>query len=65
MHVLEADARDAAGNTSDKSPPVQITVRNVDKRFAGQGLIGCSTTGGLEWLALVALLRLRRREVRS
>jgi large repetitive protein len=64
-HVLEADARDAAGNTSARSPPVQFTVRKVDSRFAGQGLIGCSTTGGLEWLALVALLGLRRREVRS
>ena len=65
-HVVEADARDAAGNTSPKSAPVQFSIRAVDARFAGQGVIGCSATGGLELLGVLALLGLRRRrEVRS
>jgi hypothetical protein len=65
-HVLEADARDAAGNTSPKSAAVNITIRKVDARFAGQGVVGCSTAGGLELLGLALLLRRRRgAEVRS
>lgn len=60
-HVLEADARDAAGNTSPKSAAVQFSVRAVDARFAGQGVIGCSAAGGLELLGLLAWLGLRRR----
>lgn len=59
-HVLEADARDAAGNRSATSEPVSITVRTADSRFGGQGLIGCST--GVEtWLWGALLLALRRR----
>ena len=65
-HVAEADARDAAGNTSPKSAPVQFSIRAVDARFVGQGVIGCSSAGGLEMLGVLALLGLRRRrEVRS
>jgi len=65
-HTLEADAKDAAGNVSPRSSAVEFTVRKVDARFAGQGVIGCSSAGGLGWFALVALLGLtRRREVRS
>ncbi len=65
-HVLEAEARDAAGNTSPRSAQVHVTVRKVDERFAGKGLISCSSTGGLEWWAVLALLTVaRRREVRS
>jgi hypothetical protein len=60
-HVAEADARDAAGNTSPKSAPVNFSIRAVDARFAGQGLIGCSTAGGLELLGVLGLLVLRRR----
>lgn len=64
-HVIEADARDAAGNTGPKSAPVQFSIRAVDARFAGQGVIGCRAVGGGELFALVALLGLlRRREVR-
>lgn len=63
-HTVEAEARDAAGNTSPKSAPVQFSIRAVDARFAGQGVIGCSATGGLELMAVLALLGLRRR-VRS
>ncbi len=64
-HVVEAEARDAAGNVSPRSVGVRFTVRAVDERFAGQGLIGCSAAGGLEWLGALALLALaRRREVR-
>lgn len=64
-HTVEADARDAAGNTSPKSAPVQFSIRAVDARFAGQGVIGC--TAGGEWLGVIAVLGLlrRRREVRS
>ncbi len=64
-HTVEADARDAAGNTSPRSAPVQFSIRAVDARFAGQGVIGCSVGG--QWLGLVAVLGLlrRRREVRS
>ena len=65
-HVVTADARDAAGNTSPKSAPVDFSIRAADARFAGQGVIGCSSVGGLEVLAVLALLGLRRRrEVRS
>ena len=65
-HVVEADARDAAGNTGPKSAPVQFSVRAVDARFAGQGVIGCSAVGGLELMGALGLLGLlRRREVRS
>ena len=60
-HVVEADARDAAGNTSPKSAPVSFTIRAVDARFAGQGLIGCSASGGLEALALALVVLQRRR----
>ena len=59
-HTVEADDRDAAGNTSPKSAAVQFSIRAADARFAGQGLIGCSATGGLELLAMLALLGLRR-----
>lgn len=63
-HVVEADARDRAGNTSPKSAPVDFAIRAADARFAGQGLIGCSATGGLELLGVLVLLAFRRR-VRS
>lgn len=59
-HTLVADARDAAGNTSPRSAPVNVTVRKVDARFAGQGVIGCTTAGG-ELIALLALAGLLRR----
>ena len=45
--------------------PVQFSIRAVDARFAGQGVIGCSAAGGVELFAVLALLGLlRRREVR-
>jgi hypothetical protein len=62
-HVLEADARDAAGNTGPKSAATRLTVRKVDERFAGQGLISCNA-GGAAWAAL-GLLLLRRRRARA
>jgi hypothetical protein len=60
-HTVEADARDAAGNTSNKSVAVPFNLRVVDQRFAGQGVIGCSAVGGLELFGVLALLGLRRR----
>ena len=65
--AVEADARDAAGNRGPKSAPVRFTINQVDERFGGQGLVGCTTTGGLELLglAVLALLRRRQGEVRS
>jgi hypothetical protein len=62
-HTVEADDRDAAGNTSPRSAQVQFSIRAVDARFAGQGVIGCSATGGLEFLAMLALFGLRRRRL--
>jgi hypothetical protein len=59
-HVIDAEARDAAGNTSPKSAPVRITIRKVEQRFGGAGLIGCST-GGEVFLALALLALARRR----
>lgn len=64
-HVAEAEARDAAGNTSPKSAPVDFSIKAVDARFAGQGVIGCSSAGGLELLSLLAMLAFGRRRVRS
>ncbi len=66
-HAVEADARDAAGNRGPKSAPVRFTINQVDERFGGQGLVGCTTTGGFELLglAVLALLRRRQGEVRS
>ncbi len=65
-HTVEANARDAAGNTGPKSAPTHFSVNQVDARFAGAGIIGCSSAGGLEVLGLGLLLLLRRRrEVRS
>jgi hypothetical protein len=64
-HVAEAEARDAAGNTSPKSAPVDFSIKAVDARFAGQGLIGCSSAGGLEVFALLAMLAFARRRVQS
>lgn len=65
-HTVEAEAKDAAGNRSPRSAVVNFTVKEVDERFAGQGLIGCSAAGGVELLGVLALLGLRRRrEVRS
>ena len=58
-HRVEADARDAAGNRGPKSAAVDFSVRKVEERFAGQGLIGCSSAPGLLWA--LALLVLRRR----
>lgn len=66
-HVLEADARDAAGNLSARSEPVRLTVHLVDERFAGQGLgAGCSAMDGSALMILAALLARRgsRREAR-
>lgn len=64
-HVVEAEAKDAAGNTSPRSVGVPFSVRAVDERFAGQGVIGCTTAGGLGWPLALALLALaRRREAR-
>lgn len=61
-HLLAADARDAAGNLSPRSRDVRFFVEAVDARFAGQGLIGCSSGGAAPLaLALLALLRRRRR----
>lgn len=65
QHTVEAQAKDAAGNVGPKSAPTRFTINQVDERFGGRGLIGCSSAGGLELLALSALLLARRRrEVR-
>jgi hypothetical protein len=64
-HVAEAEARDPAGNTSPKSAPVDFSIKAVDARFAGQGLIGCSSAGGLEVFALLAMLAFARKRVQS
>ncbi|MGV3624884.1 MAG: Ig-like domain-containing protein, partial [Archangium sp.] len=65
QHTVEAEARDAAGNTSPKSAPVRFSINQVDEKFGGRGLIGCSSAGGIELLALsVLLLARRRREVK-
>jgi hypothetical protein len=64
-HVVEAEARDAAGNVSPRSVAVRFSVRAIEERFAGAGLIGCTAVGGLEGLgALAMLMLLRRREAR-
>ena len=66
QHTVEAEAKDAAGNTSPKSAPVRFSINQVDEKFGGRGIIGCSSAGGLELLALsVLLLARRRREVQS
>lgn len=66
IHVVEAQAKDAAGNTSPRSASVHFTVRAVEERFGGQGLVSCSATGNVPLLLGLALLGLiRRREVRS
>lgn len=64
-HTFQADARDAAGNQSPKSNLVTVTVRPVDARFAGQGLIGCSTGVEVWALGAVVLLLKRRRSVKA
>ncbi|MBL8914430.1 MAG: hypothetical protein JNM17_27235, partial [Archangium sp.] len=60
--VVEADARDAAGNVSPKSAPTRFNLRTVDERFGGAGIIGCNAFGvsGV-WIALALLLRRRRQ----
>ncbi|MFO0597831.1 MAG: Ig-like domain-containing protein [Myxococcaceae bacterium] len=61
-HTVTADARDAAGNRGPKATDVRFSLRTVDQRFAGQGLIGCTGAGGpaLAWLLLAVLARRRR-----
>ncbi len=61
-HLLAADARDAAGNLSPRSRDVRFFVEAVDARFAGQGLIGCTSAGAapLAWALLALALRRRR-----
>ncbi len=59
-HVVQAVARDAAGNQGPSSAPTNFVVNLVESRFAGGGVVSCATAGGVEWLALAALL-LRRR----
>ncbi|MBL9037149.1 MAG: hypothetical protein JNG84_01420 [Archangium sp.] len=60
--VITAVATDSAGNASQRSANRLITVRQVDSRFAGQGVIGCTSAPlGLGWVWVVALGLSRRR----